>query len=373
MVQCGPPAWPVPRALEGVKSKKRAIVKVDGDASAGEAVLHAAGLALTLESRVAAVGAAGRAAAAWLGAADAPGGAVWTHRGLAVAHLGPHLAGAGAEVAEHFAAVSRALAARPQVVLLDEALGAGSAAWVGAFRLLLRQEGLQGFGGAVVVCCETETFATRRVCSEKWIVDAGKVRREEAPTQSLQIVEDAFGVGSAATAGEDGPGAGRGGGRRRGRQQAQDDGPALLDEARELSEYIFEEDLADCALQQGWTVTLLAEAQQDGTRALCGYLCYRMIPAPRAEMHIERLAVAQRTRGRGHARQLMQWALEEAARLPPDVCSSLTCSAFDKVVPFYARFGFEVAPRPDAKAQDDEEPQTWMALANASLLPQAAS
>jgi len=368
--------WPTPKPLEGVKSKKRAIFKADGaevSVAAGDEVVDGVplvGMSLSLESRVAALGAGGRAAVELLlgDSGDAPG--IFRQRGLVVTRLSPELAGAGADAEEHLAAVAEALRRdRPQLVVVDESLAGGAPGWAPAFGRLIRGEELKGFGGGVVLCCEEETFAIRRACTERWVHGGGKVRQEDGGNATgLQVIEDALLAAKDAAARGSADAGTKKRGKQRGGADADDELQALVEEAKSLSEFMFEENLVKKARKEGWTVTLLVSQAAGGGRSLCGYMCHKMLPAPRAEFFIERVAVSQKARGRGLGRQLMRWAMEEAARMPLDTCSSLTCSAFDWVVPFYGKFGFEVADCPEVLERDEEFPQTWMRRPNVSLV-----
>lgn len=327
------------------------------------------GVSLALESRIAAVGEASRILVEMLlGKEAAVSGTVSRHTNLSVAHLGPHLADSTATAEQFAVAMAAALRGRPQVVIVDEAVGAGAgAAWLRTFRNVVRSEALRAFRGAVVICSHEETFAVRRICSQRWAaISDGSLVQTEITGRSLDVIEDALRAdletGGAPTR------------KKRAKEEAADEPGALLEEARELSQFCFEEDLDKRARTEGWTVTFLAETEADGTRSLRGYLCHRLLPAPRAELHVERLAVPTRHRGRGHARQLMRWLLGEAARMPRSECASLTCSAFVGVVPFYRALGFVPTERPSSEpkargeeAEEEEDPQTWMALRNASV------
>jgi len=281
--------------------------------------------------------------------------------------LGPHLAGPGADVEDHFEAVTAALREKPQIVVLQEAL-AGGPGWAKAFHGLLRCEDLRSFGGAVIICALEETFAIRRVCTERWTSVGDTVKQEDmGGGRGLQILEDVFGKSANS---DEAQGKAKG---KRGKKRDDDGGDMrdLLEAARSLSEFMFEEDLSDFARKEGWIVTLLVDVSSSGGRVLCGYMCHRMMPAPRSELHIERLAVTQKVQGRGYGKQLMRWVMEEASRIPQEECAVLSCSAFHRVVPFYGKYGFEVADCPDPKKVDDEEeddPQTWMQRPNKSLV-----
>jgi len=58
------------------------------------------------------------------------------------------------------------------------------------------------------------------------------------------------------------------------------------------------------------------------------------------------LAVPRKFCGQGHAQQVMSWAQAKAIRLPHSECSLITCSAVDRVVPFYQKLDFVVCERP---------------------------
>lgn len=360
--------WPAPAALAGVKSRKRPIFQVE----AGEVALggckacSTSGLALTLESRVVALGEGGQGAVALLLGGEE--GAVSRHAQLHVAHLGPHLAGATASIQEHVTAVAAALRNKPQVVVVEEGVQAGAEAWLQTFRGLLRGEGLHSFKGAVVVCAAEETLAVRRVCCERWSLISGELRQADVGKSSLDVIEDALAAESGACTTAPQP-------RRRGRQAHQPtiDRDVLLEEARELSIFAFEEDLVEKARREAWTLSLLTETSPDGAKQLRGLMCHKLFPPPRAELHVTRLVVSQKHRGRGYARQLVHWLLAEAARMPLSKCQLITCSAFDGVVPFYRLFGFTPVARThheDEGEDSDEEgdPQTWMERTNNSLL-----
>ncbi|CAK0792397.1 unnamed protein product, partial [Prorocentrum cordatum] len=145
---------------------------------------------------------------------------------------------------------------------------------------------------------------------------------------------------------------------------------ALLEEARELSVHCFDEGLDEVAACEGLSLALLVERGAEGSRSLRGYLCHRYHPPPRAELHVSRLAVPRRHRGRGHAGLLMRWALGGAARVPPEQLGWITVSSLETAVPFYARLGFVPEPGPKVAAEGSD-PQTWMRLPSTSVIPRA--
>mmetsp|Transcript_76949 Transcript_76949/g.152369 ORF Transcript_76949/g.152369 Transcript_76949/m.152369 type:complete len:378 (-) Transcript_76949:379-1512(-) len=356
--------WAAPAPLEGVKSLSKSIFSVAKTQSSR-------GLSLSLQSRVLALGDAGDAVAALL--LRAPEDSL-RHESLVVTRLGPHLAGPRASVAEHRTALMEAFKARPQVVLLEEGLAQGGSGWAEMFRELVRSEGAQSFRGALVVLAHEETRVLHKLCHERWTGSAAELHREEITGHGLHIIEDAVALQRSM---EDvcGPRKRGGNDRRRGRNGngggAEDDA-VILQEAADLSEFCFEEDLFQKAHMKGWSVSLLVEANLDCSQSLAGFICYKLRTSPRAELHIERLAVCPRQRGRGHARVLIHWILQEASHLPLSSCASVSCSAFCSVVQFYERFGFTATNAPESlqkeKDEEDGDLQTWMELPNPSLV-----
>jgi len=348
--------WPAPAPLEGIKSRTKPIFKMAAaEVDVGGKVLTVPSVTLALDSRIAAIGECGSAVAAvLLGDLAVSSGKVVPHPKLVVAHLGPHLAGVDAGVAQHIAAIVSALQERPQVVVLEEAMETGGEAWLRTFSEALRSKALSSFKGAVIVCVAEETFDVRRVCPERWTGASGKMCQENIPV-GLEVVEDALNVG-------DGECESTGKAGKRRMQEAAANAEALLEQARELSEYCFEEDIVEKARAQNWTLSLLTETVSDVV-SLRGFVVHRMIAAPRAELYIERLAVPRKFRGQGHAQQLMSWARAKAARMPQSECSLITCSAFDKVVPFYQKLGFVVCERPEGEEEEEmEDHQMFMKL-----------
>jgi hypothetical protein len=270
------------------------------------------------------------------------------------------------------AAVALAFKSKPQVVVLEESLTTGGATWAKVFGELLRSEGLKAFKGAVVVCGHEETFALRRVCAERWEFKQGSAGtsaiQEGMPGKRMDIIEDVLSLHRAAQA-ED-MDSGKRGGKGRRKDVEADDFVAPLEEARALAEFIFEDDgdvVKKCAKEK-WTMSLLTEASQDGTRTLLGYICYKKIPE-RSEVYIARLAVPMNQRKKGYAGKLVHWLMGEAARLPLSECASVACSAVDGVIPFYTSLGFVAAPPPaEESGECEEDPQTWMAIPNVSLV-----
>jgi len=372
--------WQIPGPLEGVKSQKRAIFKLDDiKVASGGQELNVTGVALTLDSRVAAVADIGSAIVSLLLREQEPvAGEVTQHKALNVVRLGPHLAVAAAAAqgatdtascqptAEaHLEALAAAFRSKPQVVVLEEACKAGGATWAKVFHDLLRSEGLRDFRGAVVVCAAEETFALRRVCAERWAEVQGSSSCQEAmPGRQFDVIEDVLSLHRAAQAEE------MAGGKKKkaGRKGAEEEEWVVpFEEARALNDFIFEEDLVKKSIKEKLTVSLLTETKSDGTKTLLGYICYKK--NERNEVYIARLAVPMNKRKFGAGGKLCRWLLAECARMPTSECASITCSALDNVVAFYNKLGFAVATPPaEESGECEEDPQTWMAKTNESLV-----
>jgi GNAT superfamily N-acetyltransferase len=365
-------AWPAPAALEGVKSRKRPIFKVEKAVGLGKCgTRSASSISINLDSRVLALGDGGEAVLPLL--LDPKSVVPTRHASLGVARLGPHLAGAAASADEHKVAVSEALASRPQIVVLEERLPDGGVAWVDVFHGLLRSAALRSFRGAVIVVAREETFLLREVCTERW-ADGQQVMEthQEAITGcNLQISQDALANTSPSALLEVASPSSR---KRGGRGGDGSEGPGeMLWEAVSLFELMFEEDLLEKVKTEGWKVSFLIQTSADGyTKHLLGLICYSLASSLRAELHVDRIAVQMSLRGRGFGRILMQWIIEEAARMPTSRCACISCSALDNVVPFYQRVGFAACARPESWPVPEGEPQTWMELPNASLVGEVA-
>jgi len=364
-------SWPAPSSLDGVKSRKKAIFKADKvsvkEGEADGSVNWTVTIAVNLESRIAAVGEAGRAVVALLlGELPAASGAPARHSSLLVAHLGPHLAGPTATADEHAAAVAKELKKKPHVVVLQEAVAQGGVGWATTLRNILRGQAISAFKGAVVVACDQEaTFAVRRVCLEQWgATSRNEVVQHDMSGRQLQIIEDALNTLSNEPSASSGKG-------RRGKKQAaaESNTGGLIEEARALAEYWFEEDLVEVARAKGWTVALLTEDVPDGAGNLRGFLAYRFVQADGGrELQIERLGIPKAHCKRGFGSVMMRWLIAEAARMPTSECSMLTTDALSNVVRFYKSQGFTENPNRQQKHKEDEDPNIFMELPNASLV-----
>jgi len=368
--------WPNPAPLEGVKSQKRAIFKVAnaevpkaGNAEVPDQVggpWTIAQVAVALESRIAAIGEGSRALVdLLLSNVQENSGSVSRHASLSVAHLSPHLAGAAASMDDHAAAIAATLKVKPQIVVLEEACAQGGAGWAKMFHELIRGQAISAYRGAVIVVCSHEaTFAVRRICSEQWSTSGNQVQQQETPGRQLQIIEDALKQGSVKASPDNKKQRGR-------KQTAGADTAGLLEQARTLSEYWFEEDLVEASRAEGWKLALLVDETPDESGSnLKGFMCYHMEQTSAGkELQIERLAVPKPSRRRGLGSVFMRWIISEARRMPSSECSALTCNALSNVVGFYETLGFTVnTDRQVQNKNEEEDPPVFMELPNSSMV-----
>jgi ribosomal protein S18 acetylase RimI-like enzyme len=371
--------WPAPAALAAVKSKKKAIFKADKlkIISQTGCTWQTSGISLCLESRIAAIGEAGRAVVdLLLRKVEPEGGNVSLHESMVAVNIGPHLAGEEAEAQQHVAAIMEALKVKPQVVVLDEALKSGGATWARVFRELIRASALLDFKGAVVVCCDSEpTFAMRRVCCEQWAPTNDRILQQDVPGSSFRIIEDALALLSSCGEAAENTSKQRGKKQMAAKTNMEQGVNGLKEEIRALSEHWFEEDALKVCRTQKWTLALLTQVGDAGLGSLRGYICYRYVvsPAGKKEIHIERLAVPKQYRGGGFAKMLMRWLMGEASRMPLSECAMLTTSALEHVIKFYERFGFAGCPERETEHEHDEDddPHLFMQLPNMSLVCEA--
>jgi len=392
-----PEEWPAPAPLEGVKSRKRAIFEVRPGAEVpiGDGILLVAGtIALTLESRVAATSEAGAALVALLlGNGELTAGSVWRHEGIVVSRIGPDLAAATGGTAG--AALSAALERRPQVVILEEAHREGD--WVRTFHDILGSDALRTFRGAVVVWAAEETRAVRRACSERWAVVGEQLWQLEVELLGADVLVDPEETAeTGADAREVGTGAGA---TVLAASESSDAAMAevimgdflvledalngaaacgsgtlaeLLEEVRILSDSCFkEEDSAKLAIEKGWSLALLASRCPDNMgKRLRGFLCHQVLPPPRAEFCIKRIAVPEEHRGLGLGKALVRWAIGKAAQMPQSECKWISVSALNEAASFYEALGFTDMTCGEIDTEDGA--QTWMEMKNVSLVPEVA-
>jgi GNAT superfamily N-acetyltransferase len=171
--------WPVPLPLLGVKSKKqavfgvrKAVVLVNGKPC------EVADVTVSLQSRICAVGEAGRAVAALLlGEAEPISGEVSTrHASLSVAHLHPQNSFETAR--EYDAFIADAVAKRPHVVVVEEDVANAGQAWANAFRQITRED-MSTFQGAIVICCSDANSLAQLYCSTRWMAIGSRLQQED--------------------------------------------------------------------------------------------------------------------------------------------------------------------------------------------------
>jgi len=348
--------WPVPTPLEGVKSRKRAIFSLEAAnvVVEGDVVSRISSVRLCLESRVVAVGAAGRALVeVLLGDRKLAGGRAQAHDGLRAVRLGASTAGC-LDADGHFdeAAVVTALQCRPHVVVLEE--GVESEAWASIFEHLLTCAEVISFRGAIVVCAHEETLAVRSLCTERWTGADGWLWQEQLAGDALEIWEDVLGALSTKCDKSIQP------------QEGMDD---LLRECSEVAQHFFSEDSVAKARERGWVLSLLVEPLPAEPPRLCAFMCHRPPGHGRNDLHVARLAVPETARRGGYGQRLMHWILRKAANLPKSECAWVSLSSLDTAMPFYEKFGFI-----DMTCDDMEDPdhfQTWMELQNVSVVSEA--
>eukprot|EP00441_Pelagodinium_beii_P034423 CAMPEP_0197630340 /NCGR_PEP_ID=MMETSP1338-20131121/7861_1 /TAXON_ID=43686 ORGANISM="Pelagodinium beii, Strain RCC1491" /NCGR_SAMPLE_ID=MMETSP1338 /ASSEMBLY_ACC=CAM_ASM_000754 /LENGTH=316 /DNA_ID=CAMNT_0043201541 /DNA_START=95 /DNA_END=1042 /DNA_ORIENTATION=+ len=296
--------WPSPRPLEGVKSSKRAIFEIsDIELDTGGKVYEAQGLCLTLNSRVAAVGAAGRSVVdLLLRESELPESErKHSHAALSVVHLAPDTLQKFVVDGDYAAAIMEALSTRAQVVILEEALHAGES-WAIFFRELLCSEGLQSFLGAVLVCVEDESLSLPTF-AEVWLARGTSIYQQAY----LQVFEDA-GLES----------------------------EELLEQVRQIDTLQF---WVDDAKKKGHQITLFAESG-DGQKQLKGFICHHMSP-PKAEFNVRFIFVPEEFRGSKLGSRLVNWVIAKASRMPQSDCRWISLdAAYEALVPWYEGFGF---------------------------------
>lgn len=322
--------WPKPSPLEGVKSSKRSIFEASGGEISVDGVVHKVDkLSLCLRSRVAAIGAAGRAAVELLLCDVQCTAELQRHSGLKIVQLGPDCLRSGLE---------DALQTHPQVIVLDEALGCAHRDWDEAFVALLCSKGLRSFGGAVIVCVADETRALAPTITESWIA-TGRCLRQEA---YLEVVQHDFSMG--------------------GNWQA----CKLLHEAFEIQTLKYWIDDAKEKRQQVSLFFSSCEASDE--KRLRGFVCHHMKPK-QAEFHVRFIFVPADHRGSGFGRRLVQWIIASASRMPQSTCNWISLdAAYEALVPWYETFGFT-----DMTCGADEYGQIWMERRNVSVVEDTTS
>lgn len=339
--------WPPPASLEGVKSRNRVVYEIDSaDIRVGDSISQVTGVRLCLESRVTAVGDAGRAVVAvLLGEAKLAAGRAKQHDKLVVAHLGPHLSDDGAASTEDFILLMEAALQkrRAHVVILDQASSTGNDAWADAYAKVLRSSELRAFRGAVIAAVDanSEDDVVRQVFPEHWVGDCGWVWQERWNTASLRIIEDALCAEKAVPPSIE----------------------EVLIDASMLSQLAFAEDSVEVSQRNGWNFTVLV-SEDEGITSLRAFMAWEM---GHGELKIGRLLVPREYRGEGHGQYLMQWILLKAARMPRTECAWISLSSLSSAVTFYEKYGFC-----DMTCEDVDDPavfQIRMELRNRSVVP----
>lgn len=317
--------WPSPRALEGVKSKERAIfeirdavLNVDGKDS------DATNVFLALESRVVAVGPAGRALAdVVLGWEKPISGSATRHDDLVVLHIGPHLVDTDA--------IATALEVRPHVLVVSDA-GDDDGHWTGMFEEFLRSKELNNFKGAVVVCASQEDRVPEGLCRTRWVGIGGSIHTETVALR-VTVIDDLCG-----------------------KAKVDPSHNPLLAQATELASSFFSNENMHEFIEQGWTVVALTTTTPSGDAELIGYMTYNA-EASLDAMCLQRMAVFPKYRRRGFASQLVSWMIERTKKSDYD---SLWVHAVPKLQSINSALGFSYVDPADEIRPDEEKESAWM-------------
>jgi len=350
-------AWPIPQALEGVKSRTRPIFAVSSASLAvtGEAVSQISGLKITLESRIAAVGNSGRAVVELLlGERQLVRGSPSRHDSLRVARLGPlpTFTHSGYDSGTMATLIADALEQQPQVVILEERPDAGEP-WQTALLDILDGPQVHSFNGAVITSVQSSESkvgcAALALCHERWLGADGWLWQERVAAESLEVWEDVLGEWSLFK-----------------------DDPRLdkfLAEVAETASHFFQEDTVAKSLEKGWKLSLLIDRDAEEGAEFCGYMCHMPPSEGKTTMHIARLAVPAKRHQGGFGQRLVLWILRKAARMPQSECAWISLSSLDSAMEFYERFGFV-----DMTCDDHTDPdhfQTLMEMQNRSVVAEA--
>lgn len=300
-------AWPLPSALEGVKSQKRLFFEVDGAlVETGYTSIKVRNLALSLSSRVLAVGEEGRRAADLL--VDSSNPLATSHEGLKVLRLEATQFPCAESTSDYAKAISSALVEQhPHVVVLSEEGLSQNAAWKSLFDSIVHGKSIWEFRGAVVICAAVETDVLQERCSERWIADMGGVSQRAC----FRVTED-----------------------------------AMLAGVEEL--YADAAQIAYCDLSywikraqaEDFKVTRFDAGGCDGPGRLRGLIFHQMIEGS-AEFHVRFVFVPKEHRKGGNGSTIVRWVIERASLMPLSECRwiSLEC-ADDELLPWYEKFGF---------------------------------
>lgn len=262
-------------------------------------------------------------------------GQVSRHSDLSVLCLGPKELSVQNGSNYHEAAVAAVIQCRPHILVLDEALELGDAAWKQAFDQFIGSEELRSFRGAVVVCAATETSCLRRLCLEHWVITGGCVRQQPC----LEVIENALDTDAGAE--------------------------HLLKEALAI-DYCDLSYWIGRARERDWAMTaFFASGCSDGPALLRGLIFHHMIEC-RAEFHVRFIFVPKPYRGCGLGGRLVRWVIDAAAQMPQSLCRWISLDAADDdLVDWYEKFGFTDM---SCGHTDGDYGQTWMEMKNVSLV-----
>lgn len=331
--------WPTPRALEGVKSRKRAIFELEDEVvEVRSGQCKVSGISLTLESRVVAVGQAGLAAAnVLLGLQKPSSGSSRKHDQLEVVHLGPHLADCDD--------IAGLLEAKPQVVVLSDDVADSQSNWAVRFRDIVRSTQVAMFQGALVICVEHEARLPHELCATRWFAEAGVIRAEQVGPELTIVIDDLCS-----------------------KAEADASYRYLLPEVSELAAMCFDDtgegdrkDIVTVALQHGWKVVALTVPDPTGVCSkglLAGYLTYN-IEAKLDGLCLQRVAISTKFRRRGFANQLVRWTVERAQT---ERCGSILVHAVPALQTINKALGFTYMDPADAIVPDAEKQSAWMEM-----------
>jgi len=264
-------------------------------------------------------------------------------------------------VEEHYAAVAAALASKPHIVVLELAFSQGGAGWAETLREMVRSPSLSAFKGAVIVACEQDIpFAVRRLCYELWEGSSSELVQRDMPGRDKYVIEDALNAYVREPTNDNTKTR-----RNKKQDQAEPSLGGLVEEARAVSEYWFEEDLFKVAQKKDWTVAFLVE--DDANSSFRGYIAYCFVQTPTGTaINIERVGVPRAFCRRGYGSILIQWLIDDAAQIPRSKCSAITTEALSNVVRFYKRHGFVESLNQQHDEQNDDDPNIFMERPNIS-------
>jgi len=332
--------WPVPRPLEGVKSKKRVIFELcDAALPIGNKECVTRGIALTLGSRIAVVGSEARILAdVLLEKQVLVSGSTNRHDQLLVAHVGSHLCDQEG--------IAAALEMRPQVIILSCFADDGEN-WAATFRDLLGGSELQSFQGAVVVCVADEGHIPNGLCTTRWVARDRWLQAEQVCV-AVTMVEDICGKAADDTC----------------LKSLQAQVSKLAEQCFEDAEEDSENDISAIAKQKGWTVAALVEKDSVECMAsdhkLVGYVAYHE-EAALGGLHLARVAVKPEYRKQGHASRIVSWTIDRSQK---EGYEAVWSNAVPGLQNISTALGFAyVDPADEAKTGEDRC-SAWMVLYN---------